>query len=98
MTEMFEFLKVYKDLGVAGLFIGLELLTVFYFYKELKNSKSESMVMVRDVTCALDKATAAITEMNRASVDSKQNMDLMRAQNNEFMSFLKGRDEHRRSR
>lgn len=98
MAEIMELLKVYKDFGVAGLFICLELFTVYAFYKDLKNSKSELVAMTEKVTTIADKATAAIVEMNRASLDVRSGMDQMRAQNNEFVSFLRGRDERRSGR
>ncbi len=98
MSEIVELLKIYKDYGVAGLFIALELLTVFFFYKELKSSKKEMVDMTVQVTTVADKAANAIEEMNKASMDVKTGMDQLKSQNNEFISFLRGRDEHRRSR
>ncbi len=98
MAEILEFLKVYKDFGVAGLFICLELFTVYFFYKELKNSKNEMIEMTIKVITIADKATNAIEESSKLSLDVKIGMDQTRAQNNEFMAFLRGRDEHRRQR
>lgn len=98
MTEILEFLKVYKDYGVAGLFIALELITVYFFYKELKNSKAEVVVMTEKVITVADKAANAIQEISRTSSEVKSGIDQMRSQNIEFISFLKGRDDHRRAR
>jgi len=96
MAELMEFLKIYKDLGVAALFIALYLVTVYFFYKELKNSKDEVVVMTEKVTAVLDKAATAITEMNKTTRDGKDSIDQLRNQNEQFLSFLRGRDEHRR--
>lgn len=98
MTEILEFLKVYKDYGVAGLFISLELITVYFFYRELKNSKAEVVVMTEKVITVADKAANAIQEISRTSSEVKSGIDQMRSQNIEFISFLKGRDDHRRAR
>ncbi len=97
MAEILEFLKIYKDYGVAGLFICLELFTVYWFYQELKNSKKEMIEMTVKVTTIADKAANAIEENSRLCLDVKSGMDQTRAQNNEFMAFLRGRDEHRRT-
>ncbi len=98
MSEIMEFLKIYKDYGAAGIFMTFYVITVYFFYKELKSSKAEAVAMTVLVTTVADKATAAITEMNDAALTVKSGMDQLRAQNNEFMSFLRGRDENRRSR
>lgn len=98
MTELLEFLKIYKDYGVGGLFLCLELCTVYVFYKELKASRAEAIAMTEKVIGIADKAASAINDMNRSSLDSKSALDLVRTQNAEFISFLKGRDEHRRTR
>ncbi len=98
MSEIMDLLKVYKDYGVAGLFICLYLITVYFFYKELKNSKSEYVTMVERVVGTLDKATSAITEASQTSKDARECMDQTRSQNNEFISFLRGRDDGRRPR
>ncbi len=97
MTEILEFLKIYKDYGVGGLFLALELFTVYFFYKELKSSKNEMIEMTVKVTTIADKAANAIEESSRLCLDVKSGMDQTRSQNNEFMAFLRGRDEHRRT-
>lgn len=99
MTELLEFLKVYKDYGVAGLFIALELFTVYFFYKELKSSKAESVAMTEKVITVADKSANAINEASKASYDTKGALDTTIRQNAEFIAFLRGRDDnHRRQR
>ncbi len=97
MGEIMEFLRIYKDFGVAGLFIALYIVTVYYYNKEIKSSKSEAILMVEKVTTVADKAAHAIMESNRTSIELKSGIDQLRAQNNDFISFLRGRDEHRRT-
>ena len=94
MTELLEFLKVYKDFGVAGLFIALELVTVWLFYKELKNSKEELVTMTKLVITALDSAANAIEDMNSKSDASTKSVNDIRTQNEKFQAFLQGRDEN----
>ncbi len=98
MESILKLLEIYKDYGVAGLFICLELLTVYFFYKELKSSKNEMIEMTVKVTTIADKAANAIEESSRLCLDVKSCMDQKRAQDNEFMAFLRGRDDHRRPR
>ncbi len=93
MTELLEFLKVYKDFGVAGLFIALELVTVWLFYKELKNGKSELVAMTKMVTMALDNAATAIEDMNTKSDANTRSVNDIRNQNEKFQAFLQGRDD-----
>lgn len=109
MVEMLEFLKIYKDYGVAGLFIALLLVVVFYFYKELKSSKAEALqqseqsnakiiALTEKIISVADKAASSISDNNDMSADLKTALDQMRTQNNECISFFKGRDEgHRRT-
>jgi hypothetical protein len=96
MTEVFELLKVYKEAGLAAFFMACELLTIYFFYKELKSSKSETAAMVEKVTMVADKASAAILMVNDAMTETKTGMDQIRSQNSEFLAYLKGRDENRR--
>ncbi len=95
MTEILELLKVYKDFGVAGLFLCLYLITVYFFYKNMQAGKIEAVAMTERVVLMLDKAANAINEMSRVSMEEKASLDQMRSQNNEFISFLRGRDERR---
>lgn len=97
MTELFEFLKVYKDFGVAGLFICLELVTVYTFYKELKSSKEEVVAMTKLVTMTLDNASTAIEDMNDVAASSKRSVDDLCNQSKNFQAFLQGRDDQRRT-
>ncbi len=96
MAEIMELLKIYKDFGIATFFIALELGTVFFFYKHLNKSKDDAVTTTEKVITALDKASNALLESSRASGEIKDGMDHMRTQNNEYIAFLKGRDEHRR--
>lgn len=98
MTEILEFLKIYKDFGVAGLFIALYLGTLFFFYKELKNSKNELVAMTKLVTMTLDNASTAIEDMNELSSSTKRSVEDLTTQSRTFQAFLQGRDENRRSR
>ncbi len=93
MTELLEFLKVYKDFGVAGLFIALELVTVWLFYKELKNSKTELVAMTKLVTMTLDNASTAIEDMNKLSENTKRSVEDLCNQSKTFQAFLQGRDD-----
>ena len=98
MPEIIELLKVYKDFGTAALFIALLLITVYFFYKELKASKQEVVAMTEKMTTVADKSAAAIVDINKTCGELKESLDEVRTQNNEFVSFLKGRDDgHRRT-
>lgn len=98
MAEIMEFLKIYKDFGVAGLFLALELVTIWLFYKELKNSKDELVAMTKLVTMTLDNASTAIEDMNTLSKNTKQSVDDLCNQSKTFQAFLQGRDENRDNR
>lgn len=98
MAELFEFLKVYKDFGVAGLFICLELVTVYFFYKELKNGKEELVAITKMVTMTLDNASTAIENMNATTESTKKSVDDLCNQSKTFQAFLQGRDDNRSNR
>ncbi len=97
MEAFLELLKVYKDFGVAALFLALLLVVVKVFYGDLKSTKQEYVVLLERTITVIEKATSAIEESNGASREKKDGMDQLRAQNSELISFLRGRDEHRRT-
>ncbi len=92
MPELLEFLKAYKDLGWAGLF----LFTVYVFYKDLKSAKNESVEMTIKVTQALDNATSVNEDSIDVHKDVIKALDESKHNNQNFIEFLKGRDDERR--
>ncbi len=97
MTELFELLKVYKDVGVAGLFICLYLITIYYFYKELKDANTRTAQTTERVVVALDKASQAIERSVQGADSVCKSLDINTRQTAEFISFVRGRDMGRSS-
>jgi len=93
MAEIAEALKIYKDYGIAGLFLVLYLTTVWKFHETLKSNKTEMVMMVERVIHVADTSSAAIAASNETMSEVKSGMDQLVRQNGEFLSYLKGRDE-----
>jgi hypothetical protein len=92
MTELLEFLKVYKDFGWVAVCFTI----VYFFYKELKSRQVELVAITEKVTTALDKASNAIADMNETAEENKKSVNDMRHQNATFQAFLQGRDDNNR--
>lgn len=92
MTEILELLKVYKDFGVAGLFITLYLLTVWRFYRELKDREQKGMAMTERMIVALDGAANAIERNGEVLSTVEKSIGESTTQVKLFIAFIRGRD------
>ncbi len=97
MTELMELLKVYKDFGAATLFLALYIITVFFFYKELKNSKDEMVRITERLVTALDNASEAGEKTVEILKNVGFSLDKNTVQTGEFIAFVKGRDSSGRN-
>ena len=93
MPDLLEFIKIYRDFG----FLGLYLVVTFFFYRELKSRNAESVDMVIKVTQALDRSTETNEDSNDIHRDVRKSIDENKQNNQNFIEFLKGRDDGRRS-
>jgi len=93
VPDLLEFIKIYRDFG----FLGLYLVVTFFFYRELKSRNAESVDMVIKVTQALDRSTETNEDSNDIHRDVRKSIDENKQNNQNFIEFLKGRDDGRRS-
>lgn len=92
--EFVDFLKAYRDLG----FLGLWVITLIVFYKELKASKDEMVDVAIKQIAALEHS-ATVTRDNSAAVSElRQEITELKSSNDNFKEFLRGRDEGRKER
>ncbi len=94
--ELLEFLKAYKEFGVAGLFIMMYLATVWLLIKELKASKKECVDITDRVVTVLDKSANCVDRFSAVMEKVEQGQSDLMTNNKEFIAFFKGRDEQRR--
>ncbi len=95
METLAELMKTYKDVGVAGLFLAENLILLYFFYKELKSSKAETVAMIERVVSALDTSSSA-SENNADVLKSVGvSLDTNTKQTGEFIAFVRGRDAGR---
>ena len=87
-----ELLALYKDVGVAVLFLALLLIVSLYFYRELKAAKKESVAMTERVISALDTSSHATEDCTKSMASLKTTVDENMSQTREFIAFLRGRD------
>ena len=89
MEPWFEILNKF---GETGLFLGMLIVVVKYFYKELKEAKQELREMVQMTTLALERSTKngedTIAVMKKVDTSLEENT----RQTSEFIAFQKGRD------
>lgn len=85
----------YERLGLAFIFMVAEIFTIIYFYKDIREQRDKSERNMERLHTAL----AASTEVNRAVVESNEEVKKFIVDANQrqsdFVSFLKGRDSVR---
>ena len=85
-------MEILKQFGIAGLFIAMYLTTIWYFYKELKESKKEMRETVERTTLALEKSDRIGEDTIRLLRSLEDTMTDNSKQISEFISFQRGRD------
>jgi DNA-directed RNA polymerase specialized sigma54-like protein len=85
----------WKQLGVAAIFLILEIWTIIYFYRHILTQQKDA----KESAEKLHQALTMSTEVNRSiqnSNDTLRNaMELLIRSQSEFISYLKGRDSMR---
>ena len=92
MTEFAASWQVYRDFGVAGLFILLYLSTVIAFVKDLKEQRKTQSDMVERVIKSMESSAAVTGQCVEVLKEVRQVTSESTKQNAEFLSYLKGRD------
>lgn len=92
MPQTDAYLEIFKQLGIAGLFIAMYLTTVYYFYRELKEHKNELKEIGEKSVSALERSTRSIEDSTDILGTVKEGLEASKAQTSEFIAFLKGRD------
>ncbi len=97
MDSLLELLKVYKDYGVAGLFMVLFVATIYFFYKDLKERLKEQVAITERVVNVLDKASNSMSTSAEKLGGVEESINNQSTQTKEFIAFLRGRDEGRKA-
>ncbi len=92
MSEIVELLKAYKDYGAGAIFMALYIVTIVYFYKELKENKAETAKITERVVTALDKSSESIERTVQVLSNVGKSLDQNTKETAEFIAFVRGRD------
>lgn len=92
--DLIEWLKAYRDLGYFGLWIA----TLIVMYKDQRKERNEQIKLTIQITNALDKSTSAINDSTSTSKQLISEVNSLKVGNENFVAFLKGRDDGRRDR
>lgn len=84
--------SVYRDAGVAALFIVMYLSTVWAFIKFLRDQLAQQAVMIAQVTAQCQQVSRVCDDYKKVCEDLKKTLEEKIRQDCEFMAFLKGRD------
>lgn len=97
--DVLDAAKAYKEFGVAALFIGMYITTIWKFIAELKETRKEQTELIKSMTervvTALETSKKANEDYQRMANEVKTTMDQSTRQSIEFMAFLRGRDSDR---
>ncbi len=92
MESIERILTIYKDYGVAGLFLTLYLITLWFFYKELKEREKLMVAITERVVTALDKSSDSSETTAEVLKNVGTSLDTNTKQTGEFIAFVRGRD------
>ncbi len=82
----------WKQLGVSAIFLIMEVLTIIYFYKHIQSQQKETVELTGKVQQALTMSVEVIRNSQAANDSLKRSVDEMIDSQNQFISYLKGRD------
>lgn len=85
----------WKQLGVAAIFVILEVLTIVYFYKHIQAQQKETVELTGKVQQALTMSVEVIRTSQTTNEALKKSVDEMIDNQSQFISYLKGRDSVR---
>lgn len=87
-----ESVKIYKDFGVAALFIVMYTVTVWFLIRYLIKQGRERDQLIREVVKALESSASSMNKNTEVMTQVKASTDENIRMSVEFVSFLKGRD------
>jgi len=85
--------QLYRDVGVAGLFIFLYLATLVTFIRDLKAQRKEAQEMTERVIKAMDSSSISSVKAAEVLEKVKGTIEDNTRKMSEFIAFLKGRDD-----
>lgn len=92
MEGLSELLKTYHDYGVAGIFLVFYVITIRYFYFDLKERRTEIVAMTEKYATALDQSNTAVNRSTVTMENAAKAISESKQQTAEFIAFIKGRD------
>jgi hypothetical protein len=84
--------SVYRDAGVAALFIVMYLSTIYTFIKFMREQLAQQATMIAQMNAAVQQVAQVCHDYKKVCEDLKRTLDEKIKQDCEFMAFLKGRD------
>ena len=94
-----ELIDLFQNGGSGVLFLALYLITLVYFFREMKaqyvemkKSKDEIVELTVRITTALDMSRNAMERNNTIMGEMRVGLDQNMAQTREFVAYLRGRD------
>lgn len=87
-----SYLEIFKDVGVAGLFIAMYLTTALYLFRELKESKKEIKDIIEKTTLALERSTKNSGDVIAVLKQVQDTLGDSREQMSQFIAYQRGRD------
>lgn len=88
--------QIYRDFGVAALFITMYLVTIVMFIKDLQKQRKDSQELVVKMITAIEASAIQSLECKEAMESTQLTIENNLRQTGEFIAFLKGRDNRER--
>lgn len=85
----------WKQLGVAAIFLALEIWTIIYFYRHILAQQKDAKETNEKLHSALAMSTEVVKSIQKSNDTLGEAMELMMRSQSEFISYLKGRDSVR---
>jgi len=89
---------IYRDAGVAALFIVLYLTTLYFFIRDLREQRVAAHVNAEKMVKALENSERTTQQAIECMNQVKETISLHATQTAEFIAYLEGRDDARRTR
>jgi HAMP domain-containing protein len=92
MPPVDPYIELYKQGGVALLFIALFLTACYFLYKALVSQKEENLKIAKNAVDALRESTDINISVKDALKELRDSVQDNSASMTEFMAYLRGRD------
>lgn len=86
-------LEAYEKFGIAGLFICMYLVTIWFLVRQILASKKEMVDMVEKVVAIQEKTIKSNEDITKTMGAVKRTVEASVAQHSEFIAYLRGRDD-----